>query len=71
VGVTVAVGDGVGVGVPLTTVALAQSSTSIPNASCAAAQTSVVHVPGSAMVVVTESVVVAPTARPSLNSQPV
>jgi hypothetical protein len=71
VGVTEAVGVlvavGVGVGTPTSTVALAQSSTSMPSASCAAAHTSMDQVPGSEIAVVTDIVVASPTARPLLS----
>jgi hypothetical protein len=60
--VAVAVGEGVGVSTPLTTRLLAQSSTSIPSASCATTQTLLVHTPGSEIFAVNDIVVLAPTA---------
>jgi hypothetical protein len=66
--VAVVVTVGVGVGTPTSSVALAQSSTSMPSASCAAAHTLMDQVPGSEIVVVTDIVLVSPTARPLLST---
>jgi hypothetical protein len=69
VGVVVTVGVGVRIGMTAMTVALVQSATSLPLASCPAEQALLSHWPGSVTVAEATSVVDAPAARPSLNAQ--
>jgi hypothetical protein len=66
--VTVAVGVRVNVGTPLTTVALAQSMTRLPSASCLAEHALFAHWPGSRIVVALDNVLDAPACKPSSNA---